>query len=59
VEVSSAQFTIYEERRLTMNSRGEGKTFFNLTENPFVDAGIYAIEAFYEKDFSLLKTKNP
>ncbi len=33
---------------------GEGKTFLNFTGNPFVDAGIYAIEAYYGKDFSLL-----
>lgn len=28
--------------------------YFLVTGNPFVDAGIYAIEAFYKKDFSLL-----
>ncbi len=28
--------------------------YFTLTGNPFVDAGIYSIEAYYEKDFSTL-----
>lgn len=31
--------------------------FFVLTGNPFVDAGIYAIEVFYEKDFSDLSVE--
>ena len=31
--------------------------FFVLTGNPFVDAGLYAIEAFYEKNFSDLSVK--
>jgi len=41
-----------------MNSRSEEKSFLIFTGNPFVDAGIYAIEAFYEKDYSLLTPKD-
>ncbi len=32
----------------------QSKQYFVLTGNPFVDTGIYALEAFYEKDFSSL-----
>lgn len=30
------------------------KSYFVLTGNPFVDAGIYAVEAYYARDFSTL-----
>jgi len=33
-----------------MSSRGEKKSFLNLTGNPFVDEGIYVIETYYGKD---------
>jgi len=32
--------------------------YFILTANPFVDAGIYVIEAYYEKNFSDLTPKD-
>jgi len=39
-------------------SVGRKDNYFILTGNPFVDAGIYAIEAYYGKDFSILTPKD-